>query len=47
MTRPCLWAIGLGLLPTRFLLLIRIINKKQNPLGILNTERVCCGLRFR
>ena len=24
MTRPCLWAIGLGLLPTRFLLLIRI-----------------------
>ena len=24
MTRPCLWAIGLGLLLTRFLLLIRI-----------------------
>ena len=27
MTRPCLWAIGRGLLPTRFLLLIRIVNK--------------------
>ena len=26
MTRPCLWAIGLGLLPTRFLLLIRIVG---------------------
>ena len=26
MTRPCLWAIGRGLFPTRFLLLIRILQ---------------------
>ena len=26
MTRPCLWAIGLGLFPTRFLLLIRMLQ---------------------
>ena len=31
MTRPCLWAIGLGLLPTRFLLFIRIVSC-QSPL---------------
>ncbi len=31
MTRPCLWAIGLGLLPTRFLLLIRIVSCESTP----------------
>ena len=34
MTRPCLWAIGLGLLPTRFLLLIRIGRDMINTIVI-------------